>query len=259
MELSEDPATSIELCTGVELFREGEATRPSWADIAANFELLSDEEIAQYPGRTWGYRIAAPTANMAKYLPWLQNKCLDKGVNFRKERVGSLVEMLASFEVVVNCAGLAAGSLTKDEELFPMKGQYIAFKAGADAPTEYIGDDQHPDGMAYLIPRDGEILVGGTEEPGEYTTDFTADRTDLLDRAGVFSMHNLAQLEEIGVVVGLRPCRTSRHVRFGPDPDEPRILHNYGHGGSGFSLAWGCAESISALVDGVGTQRHRIS
>jgi D-amino-acid oxidase len=247
--LSKDPATSIELCVGVELFREGEAARPSWADIAANFELLPEDEIAKYPGRTWGYRIAAPTANMAKYLPWLHEKCVSSGVKFVKETVTSLDDLLTSFDAVVNCAGLHAAKLTQDDELFPMKGQYIAYKQGPDSPTEYIGDDQHPDGMAYLIPRDGELLIGGTEEPGEYTTDFTADRQNLIERAGLFTTYDLTKLEEIGVVVGLRPCRTSKHVRFGPDPDEPRVLHNYGHGGSGFSLAWGCAASIVELVD----------
>jgi D-amino-acid oxidase len=26
------------------------------------------------------------------------------------------------------------------------------------------------------------------------------------------------------------------------------IDHNYGHGGSGFSLSWGCADEVSATV-----------
>jgi D-amino-acid oxidase len=42
----------------------------------------------------------------------------------------------------------------------------------------------------------------------------------------------------------LRPYRPE--VRLERDG---RVIHNYGHGGSGFTLCRGCAEDVVALVD----------
>jgi D-amino-acid oxidase len=30
-----------------------------------------------------------------------------------------------------------------------------------------------------------------------------------------------------------------------------KIIHNYGHGGSGVTLSWGCAEEVLSLVDDI--------
>lgn len=41
--------------------------------------------------------------------------------------------------------------------------------------------------------------------------------------------------------VGLRPYRTSGFVLRAEGVDRQTIVHNYGHGGGGMSLSWGCA------------------
>ena len=250
LEQCQHAGTGLELCEGVELFRTQAEHRPSWADLAIGFQPLCATELERYAGCSWGYRIAAPTANMAKYLPWLHGECERRGVAFVEERVERLQDLLDRYRLVVNCAGLGARALVDDDELYPVRGQYLVLRARDSSPTAYVGDDDNPGGMAYVIPRDGELLVGGTEEPNEWGMEFIADRDEMLRRANEFYEEDLSELEEIRRVVGLRPCRRSKQVRFGPDRHHLNLIHNYGHGGSGFSLAWGCAEDVAELAAG---------
>ena len=51
----------------------------------------------------------------------------------------------------------------------------------------------------------------------------------------------------IGGTVGLRPSRSE--VRLEVEVIDGRfVVHNYGHGGAGVTLSWGCAEEVVSLV-----------
>ena len=51
----------------------------------------------------------------------------------------------------------------------------------------------------------------------------------------------------VGKAVGLRPSRNE--VRLEADTSDDRmVIHNYGHGGAGVTLSWGCADEVVALV-----------
>jgi D-amino-acid oxidase len=50
--------------------------------------------------------------------------------------------------------------------------------------------------------------------------------------------------------VGLRPFRKSGVcLRADRLPDGRTVIHNYGHGGSGFTLSWGCAREVLRLAE----------
>ena len=51
--------------------------------------------------------------------------------------------------------------------------------------------------------------------------------------------------------VGLRPCRAGG-VRVAAEKlrDDRTVIHNYGHGGAGFTLSWGCAQTVLELARG---------
>lgn len=56
-----------------------------------------------------------------------------------------------------------------------------------------------------------------------------------------------------GLVQGLRPLRSKnvrveRELRRKKDGSYSRIIHSYGHGGSGFSLSFGCASDVLGLL-----------
>ena len=57
------------------------------------------------------------------------------------------------------------------------------------------------------------------------------------------------EAEIIEDLVGLRPGRTE--VRLEKEHIQSRpLVHNYGHGGSGVTLSWGCADEVVELVNG---------
>jgi D-amino-acid oxidase len=59
----------------------------------------------------------------------------------------------------------------------------------------------------------------------------------------------------LGHRVGLRPFRPQIRLEAEPAaapgearPADPLVVHNYGHGGAGITMSWGCAREAAALV-----------
>ena len=64
-------------------------------------------------------------------------------------------------------------------------------------------------------------------------------------------MPELAGAPVIEATGGLRPGREGG-VRLEVDPDPQagigRLIHDYGHGGAGMTLSWGCADEVATLA-----------
>jgi D-amino-acid oxidase len=272
-ELAEQyPESGIELVRGVELFRNSEPVIPSWAHIPKLFRMLSPYEVAEYnkldnslfsepelatlrqhPVR-WGYHIEAPAASMKIYLNWLEREVVAKGVKISSRRIANFRELEGESDVIVNCSGFGARTLVPDNTFIPYKGQYFILKSiESDSPKTYIGDDDHPVGMAYMIPRAGEVMVGGCAEKGREDMELTLDFDDTIKRAGLYVpwLRTRSRTDQSGsAVVCLRPARRDG-IRLAADITAASVpvIHNYGHGGSGWSLSWGCAEAVVSLVE----------
>ncbi|HEX3731522.1 MAG TPA: FAD-dependent oxidoreductase, partial [Mycobacteriales bacterium] len=48
--------------------------------------------------------------------------------------------------------------------------------------------------------------------------------------------------------VGLRPGRPTVRLEMVPTTSGTRLIHNYGHGGAGVALSWGCADEVVRLA-----------
>ena len=246
-----EPQSGVHLVNGIELFRRGDEHLPSWHHIPPYFQMLTQNDLIAFPGVRWGYRISAPVAEMSKYLGWLYERCISSGVKTVQRNIRSIDEAFDFGSIVINCTGFGARELLGDESLIPVRGQYLVVRSSEGAPLEYIGDDHHPDGTAYVIPRQGDLCIGGTEEYGEFKIQFTETIEGIRKRAGEFVpwVRNLDPSSILKKVVGLRPYRQGG-VRLECEYRNGGrvVIHNYGHGGSGFSLAWGCAERVMELV-----------
>lgn len=106
----------------------------------------------------------------------------------------------------------------------------------------------------YVIPNIDFTVVGGTAQAGDFdATPRESDRADILARASR-AVPSLQGAAPLGDWVGLRPVRPSVRVEAearddGVDLAGPAVVHNYGHGGSGVTLHWGCAAAAAGLVE----------
>jgi D-amino-acid oxidase len=134
--------------------------------------------------------------------------------------------------------------LCNDTALYPVLGQVLI--ALYDHPIPNIAYDEGPNSLAYIIQRKSDVILGGTADPGVASLDVDEpEAMDIIRRcSNLVPGLEYAKIQEIKV--GLRPGR--KKVRVERDPIYP-VVHNYGHGGSGFTLAWGCAKAVAKLLD----------
>jgi D-amino-acid oxidase len=67
-------------------------------------------------------------------------------------------------------------------------------------------------------------------------------------------VHRCAQIDERlkgarirEIRVGLRPARHLVRLEWS-EVDGLALIHNYGHGGAGLTLSWGCAAEVGRLI-----------
>jgi len=174
------------------------------------------------------------------YLEWLLAGVRALGVRFEYRPLTSLSGLGA--DVVVNAAGLGAGALAGDDAIVPVGGQVV--HVTDPGLTEFAVDETGP-GVTYVIPHGGHVVCGGTEEPGRADTDPNpAVTADILRRCRELEPR-LAEAEVLRSLVGLRPFRPEVRLERVGD-----VVHCYGHGGAGITLAWGCAADVAELVTG---------
>src|SRR5437667_5062164 len=179
------------------------------------------------------------------YLDYLAARFLKAGgainanVFFKK-----LEEVDPKFNSVINCAGIGARELVCDPDLEPHRGQ-VAIVPQIDNLSCAIVCDDPP--LMYAIPRTNDCVFGGTNEISDDLSVDPKSTTRILDECS--RVLNIDKPNILAERVGLRPFRKSG-VRLERDRlrDGSPVIHNYGHGGAGFTLSWGCTESVVRLV-----------
>ncbi|HEX4360449.1 MAG TPA: FAD-dependent oxidoreductase [Pseudonocardia sp.] len=231
------------------LYREP-PDEPWWAPAVGGVRLAEPAELP--PGYRFGLRFVVPLAEMPAYLPWLVARFEANGGRFEYRRLGSLAELTAP--VVINCAGLGARELVGDLSVVPVRGQIV--RVTNPGLRMSVRDEDHPGGRAYVHPRDRDCILGGTLDEGSWD-----DRVDPATSSAILArcrdlVPALADAEVLEHIVGLRPARPDVRLEVDPDPAAggvhpgraTRVIHNYGHGGSGITLSWGCAEQVAELA-----------
>ena len=239
-DLTCDPRAGVSMIELRSFTRAGEIVVPPWAhDLGAR--RLHREIPRSFAS---GFTIDVPLMDTTQYLTYLEQRFLRAGGEITiTNRLSRLEEISGEFDLAINCAGIGAHALVPDAELEPHRGQ-IAIVPAVQLPYAVVCDDPP---LMYVIPRSADCVFGGTNE---ITYDRVADPATTARIVAECS--RVLEIQEPAVVaerVGIRPFRRGgvclRAERLN---DGRRVIHNYGHGGAGFTLSWGCGRRVAQLA-----------
>jgi D-amino-acid oxidase len=261
-EFAADPATGVRIATGMEGTRGAPpphgtpAAPPAPADWQRELGAGPCEAADLPSGFATGWRYTAPLVRMPAYLGYLRARFEAAGGRVEAGLVRSLAEAAAErgARAVVNCTGSGARDLAPDEAVRVFRGQVVVaenpgltefFIAPPDATTELV----------YLFPHGDVLILGGTEVADDWNPRPVPAVADRIVRDCAAVEPRVADVRVLGHRVGLRPFRP--RVRLEAEPPGPAraghgpgpaVVHNYGHGGAGITLSWGCAREAAALA-----------
>lgn len=237
-EMSKDPITGVSMVDFNYLLQED--ISPDWKDaIPAEAIRKADKKELPKPYQ-YGYIARVPLIETPIYLEYLFDEFRGEII---MDEVLSFEELRPEDGMVINCTGLGSRLLLEDKDLYPVKGQVVKVKRTEN--ILYAADD-HPDHFFYIIPRKDCIVLGGTAEAHQYNTSPSKAATQKIISNAQKIAPELKSSEIIIAETGLRPYRHS--IRLEKEPDK-NIIHNYGHGGSGFTVSWACANAVLKLVE----------
>ena len=242
VDLAKDPRSGVSMIELRQYCRTGEIQTPDWASsFVIPSEVKGSLDTSVFKG---AFAVRVPLMDSNIYLDYLAGRfqkaggLINSNVRFEK-----LEDVDPEFELVINCAGIGARELAHDADLEPHRGQVAIVSKTDDLNCAIVCDDAP---LMYAIPRTNDCVFGGTNEVSDdLNVDPATTKAIVSECARVLRVDNPRVLRER---VGLRPFRKSG-VRVEREKlrNGRAIIHNYGHGGSGFTLSWGCAEEVFRL------------
>jgi D-amino-acid oxidase len=221
--------------------RAGKLEIPAWA-IPLGARPITRADV---PGSfTSGYALAVPLTDTTRYLTYLTTRFRSAGGEIQSGiHFDHLEEAPPACSMVVNCSGVGARTLLPDPEVEAHRGQVVIVSR---IPQNHaVVCDDPP--LMYAIPRADDCVFGGTNDVSDNRApDPTTSARIVAECSRVLEIAPPSILRER---VGLRPFRRAGIcLRADRLRDGRRVIHNYGHGGSGFTLSWGCARVVLALA-----------
>lgn len=206
------------------------------------YRPATEAELAQVSGNwKYGTYLCSLIIRGRKYLPWLLNNIQRNGCKIINKTVRSFAELEGKYNVVVNCTGLRSATLCNDNRVVPIRGQILKVRAPNINRFYLCGD-------TYIIPHEyGIVSLGGTVQYNVSDTNVRQDDTDSIRSRCARLFPELKEAVVAWEWVGLRPFRDVIRVEA-ETKGKLKLVHNYGHGGSGLTSAPATARDAVKLV-----------
>ena len=249
-EQARDPATGVRVGSGILASRDpaAMAAAPEWAAALDGLRPARPGELP--PGFTVGWRYSAPLVSMPVYLEYLAGRLTAAAGELTEGSVSSLAGAAreAAASVVVNCTGAAARELAGDPAVTPVRGQSVIV-ANPGLTDFLIGLPGQGRELVYVFPHGDVAVLGGTTAAGDASLAPDPAVAGRILRDCAEAEPRLRGARVLAHRVGLRPRRPAVRLQAVPGArGGPLVVHNYGHGGAGVTLAWGCARDVTALA-----------
>lgn len=240
--------------------------------------IIKERRVNPEYGAVDAYEHLAPIIDTDVCMSFLKTIVTSKGAKLVTRTIqGDLFHQEISLrreftaDVIINSTGLAGTELADDTSCYPIRGGLIrVINDGRDFQRlehalTITADAVHDSSeIVFLVPRNDDILlIGGITESHQDTLDLTLEHPiikRMRTRCEAFlpDLKNARLDSDYPFAQGLRPfrqhnVRVERELRSHSGADSEassisRIVHSYGHGGAGWSLSFGCAGDVLALV-----------
>lgn len=222
-------------------------TAPTGADLIPDLHAVDPAHMPM--GFRVGFHATLPMIDMPRYLDYLTRRLAAAGCDIEIRPIRSLAEAADTAPIVINCAGLGARELAGDDTLRPVFGQHVVL-ANPGLTDMFVERTDDPQWACYF-PHPERVVCGGIRIPDRWDTtpDPAVTERILCDCRRLEP--RLAEVTAVETITGLRPDRPSVRVQV-EEIGTARCIHNYGHGGDGVALSWGCAREVVRLAGAEG-------
>uniref|UniRef100_A0A0N5BMN5 DAO domain-containing protein n=1 Tax=Strongyloides papillosus TaxID=174720 RepID=A0A0N5BMN5_STREA len=253
LEKTKGPETGIKLLSGHIQSDDEERLKHqerNMADIVYNFRWLTDREKTLLFVNPSKYCIhyTAYASEGKKFVPWMKNILLKKGITFTQKEINNANEIGKDYDVVVNCGGLNGGKISGDDDsVYPVRGVAL------EIDSVWHKHFNYKDFSTFTIPMSNSVVLGTVKQDYRNDTEITdEDRKEIWEN--YLKIHPTIKSAKIisewcHVRPGRKNLRLESEIRQLDNGKNYLLINNYGHGGNGFTLHWGCAMKVVEFIE----------
>ncbi|CAI5448126.1 unnamed protein product [Caenorhabditis angaria] len=218
---------------------------PDWLKLMKNVKVLNESEVAairKRPGHNFGVFYTTWYLEPTRYIDYCTKKIMENGGKIIQRKIENIDELGNDFDVIVNCTGLGSRVLFNDETIRPCRGQIV--RVSCPQVRHFFIDDDF-----YTLINDSCLILGGTKDLDQWELEVNSKTAQKIIEGNCQNIPSLRHAKILSHHIGLRPCRPTVRLEKEIKNNYPPIIHNYGHGGSGVTIHWGCALETAELVN----------